>query len=211
MQNQNYINIQGWMINNLELKGNELILYAIIYGFSQDGITKYRGSIWYIMDALKLSNKGVINILKRLEKKKLIKKTKSNTGNLYEAVNKVHSGCEQSSQVSREQSSHNNNKINNNNNAGASSEEEFNQSEYLEEMINSKQKHITIIGGYLKYINFSLPTKAVAQLTVKRWLKDAKFIADYSEEKRNKAIQYVEEKYPKEWNLSTVAKYIGLG
>ena len=34
MENNNYINIQGWMINNLGLKGNALVIYAIIYGFS---------------------------------------------------------------------------------------------------------------------------------------------------------------------------------
>jgi hypothetical protein len=55
MNNENYINILGWMINDLNLKGNELILYAIIYGFSQDGQSEYYGSQRYISKALKVS------------------------------------------------------------------------------------------------------------------------------------------------------------
>lgn len=30
VNNENYVNIQGWMINELNLKSNELIVYAII-------------------------------------------------------------------------------------------------------------------------------------------------------------------------------------
>ena len=30
-----YIVLQGWMISDLKLKGNELVIYACIYGFSQ--------------------------------------------------------------------------------------------------------------------------------------------------------------------------------
>ena len=48
MKNENYITILGWMVNNLELKGNELILFAIIHGFSRDGDTEYYGSQRYI-------------------------------------------------------------------------------------------------------------------------------------------------------------------
>ena len=35
IQNEKYITIQGWMVNELNLKGNSLIIYSIIYGFSQ--------------------------------------------------------------------------------------------------------------------------------------------------------------------------------
>ena len=38
MNADNYINIQGWMRTDLDLKGNELLVYAIIYGFSQTEI-----------------------------------------------------------------------------------------------------------------------------------------------------------------------------
>lgn len=128
MKNENYINIQGWMINELELKGNELILYALIYGFTQDGQNTFKGSISYIREALRLSNRSVVNLIKKLVDKKLIKKTKGSLGNEYQAlVKKVHS--EESSLVKKvhkqpvkkvhlasEKSSHNNNKYNNINN-----------------------------------------------------------------------------------------------
>ena len=33
IKDENFIMIQGWMVNMLNLKGNELLVYAIIYGF----------------------------------------------------------------------------------------------------------------------------------------------------------------------------------
>lgn len=33
IKNENFILIQGWMINNLKLAGNDLLVYAIIYFF----------------------------------------------------------------------------------------------------------------------------------------------------------------------------------
>ena len=35
IKNENYVVIQGWMVNELNLKGNDLMVYAIIYGFTQ--------------------------------------------------------------------------------------------------------------------------------------------------------------------------------
>lgn len=46
----NFIAIQGWMRNQLNLKGNELLIYALIYGFSQDGESRFKGSRKYIAD-----------------------------------------------------------------------------------------------------------------------------------------------------------------
>lgn len=77
IKNNNYIAIQGWMINELELKGNELIIYAIIYGFSQDGEQKFTGTLQYLADATSSSRNGVAKNLKSLcEKGFLIKDEK---------------------------------------------------------------------------------------------------------------------------------------
>ena len=46
----NYILVYGWMVTELGLKGNELFLYAIIYGFSQDGETEFSGSLRYMQE-----------------------------------------------------------------------------------------------------------------------------------------------------------------
>ena len=35
VREDNYFAVQGWMVTELKLKGNALMLYAIIYGFSQ--------------------------------------------------------------------------------------------------------------------------------------------------------------------------------
>jgi len=74
ISNINYITIQGWMISELSLKGNELLVYALIYGFSQDGNTKFEGSLSYIAEWLSASKQTAINVLKSLEEKNLIKK-----------------------------------------------------------------------------------------------------------------------------------------
>lgn len=75
MTNKNYIQIQGWMINDLRLKSNELLIYALIYGFSQDGSSRFTGSLKYICDALCISRNTVISTLKKLTDKNLIEKT----------------------------------------------------------------------------------------------------------------------------------------
>jgi hypothetical protein len=74
--NKNYINIQGWMISELKLSGNELILFALIFGFSQDGQSEFYGSLSYIENFLGISRPTVTSLLKKLVSKKLIKATK---------------------------------------------------------------------------------------------------------------------------------------
>ena len=72
--NENFITIQGWMVNELGLKGNELIVYAIIFGFSQAENQVFNGSLQYISDWLNTSKQTVINTLKHLQEKELIEK-----------------------------------------------------------------------------------------------------------------------------------------
>lgn len=43
-----YVNIQAFMVNKLHLSGNALIIYAVIYGFSQDGGSWFTGSRSYL-------------------------------------------------------------------------------------------------------------------------------------------------------------------
>lgn len=71
----NYINIPGWMITDLGLNGNELLVYAIIYGFSQDGTSKYCGSARYIAESLSLRKGTVLAVLARLVAKGLLEKS----------------------------------------------------------------------------------------------------------------------------------------
>lgn len=78
----NYITIQGWMITELKLSGNELLVYALIYGFSQDGNSKFQGSSSYIAEWLNISNVSVFSILKRLINKGLLKKIEKIVNNV---------------------------------------------------------------------------------------------------------------------------------
>lgn len=50
VKDNNFISIQGWMRTRLNLKGNELLIYALVYGFSQDGRSRFTGSRKYIAE-----------------------------------------------------------------------------------------------------------------------------------------------------------------
>ena len=66
MNKQSYITIQGWMVQDLHLKGNLLLVYAIIYGFSQDGTGEFCGSITYLAEWLNATRQTVMNTLSEL-------------------------------------------------------------------------------------------------------------------------------------------------
>lgn len=72
MTEKNYLTIQGFMRTKLNLKGNELLVYALIYGFSQDGKTWFTGSANYIAEWVGITRQNVMAILKRLVEKELI-------------------------------------------------------------------------------------------------------------------------------------------
>ena len=70
----NYIVIQGWMVTELGLKGSELIVYALIYGFSQAENQVFSGSLQYLADWTNCTKQGVIKTLKSLIEKGYIAK-----------------------------------------------------------------------------------------------------------------------------------------
>ena len=77
VRNDNYFQVQGWMVNQLELKGNELMVYAIIYGFSQIDDQYFTGSLQYLADWTNSTKRGVNKTLISLvEKGLLIKRDK---------------------------------------------------------------------------------------------------------------------------------------
>lgn len=75
MNNNNYCVIFGWMLNELELSGNELLIYAVIYGFSQDGESKYKGGRGWLANTLNVSKPTVDKALKSLREKGYIHRT----------------------------------------------------------------------------------------------------------------------------------------
>lgn len=50
VKNENSFIVHGWMLNELKLSGNSLMVYAIIFGFSQDGESYFTGSRKYLCD-----------------------------------------------------------------------------------------------------------------------------------------------------------------
>lgn len=72
IKDKNYFAVQGWFVNELGLKGNELLVYSIIYGFSQDGESKFKGSRKYLAEWLGVSLPTVDKTLANLIKKELI-------------------------------------------------------------------------------------------------------------------------------------------
>lgn len=77
MNNENYIVIQWWMIKQLKLSWNELLLYALIWGYSQDWESEFKGSLSYIVEALNITKQTVLNIGKTLiDKEYIIKNVK---------------------------------------------------------------------------------------------------------------------------------------
>jgi uncharacterized phage protein (TIGR02220 family) len=76
VKDNNFIAIQGWMRTKLNLKGYELIVYALIYGFSQDENSKFSGTRRYIAEWCGCSLRTVDNTLLSLLAKQLIVKHK---------------------------------------------------------------------------------------------------------------------------------------
>lgn len=74
MTDKSYLTIQSWMVTDLHLKGNELMAYALIWGFSQDGQTCFYGSFQYVMAWLSIDKTTAIRVLQKLEAKGLIRK-----------------------------------------------------------------------------------------------------------------------------------------
>ena len=77
MAKERYITIQEFMVKDLKLKGNELFVYAIIYGFCQDNDSSYYGGTKYIAEWLQISQRTVMSMIQNLINKNLIKQIKA--------------------------------------------------------------------------------------------------------------------------------------
>lgn len=77
-----YIVILPWMREDLDLKGNELLVYALIHGFSQEAQGCFFGSLEYISKACGCSRGTTIGTLKSLQNKGLLKKRELTENNV---------------------------------------------------------------------------------------------------------------------------------
>lgn len=78
LKSEHYITIQEFMVNDLELSGNELIAYALIYGFSQDGESYFKGSLSYVAKWLNCSKATACTILNKLADDGFLEKKEKN-------------------------------------------------------------------------------------------------------------------------------------
>jgi len=126
VKSENYITIQGWMVTELKLKGNELLIYALIFGFTQTTNQNFTGSLQYIADWTNSTKQGVMKCLKNLIEKCLIEKVETyknkvkyceyRTTKFNGVLNKVEQGMQQSLIGGIKQSLPNNISLNNNSN-----------------------------------------------------------------------------------------------
>lgn len=108
VKSENYIVIQGWMITDLHLKGSNLIIYAIIYGFSQGESGKFTGSAQYLADWANVSRRSVMNTLKELCDASLIVKNEIDINGVKMCEYAVSSYPMKKVHTPYEKSSHNN-------------------------------------------------------------------------------------------------------
>lgn len=111
MKNNQFYVVQGWMLNELHLTGNELVCYATIYGFCQDGESVFKGTATYIAECVGCTREYATKLLRKLTENGLVIKIQQEKTNIpaYSinwdllrkftgGVNKVYRECEQSSQ-----------------------------------------------------------------------------------------------------------------
>lgn len=91
----NYIVIQPWMFSNLQLSGNEAIVFAIVYGFSQDGKSWYRGGSYYIEQTTPFTQRTAKTHLWTLEKMGVIEMRKETVNGVERNIYRATPGVEE--------------------------------------------------------------------------------------------------------------------
>lgn len=86
MNKTRYVTILDFMISELHLKGVELILYAIIYGYSQGSYGEYWGGMDDMQHWTQATRRGVQKALEKLAERGLIKKDLKQEGRVRRAV-----------------------------------------------------------------------------------------------------------------------------
>lgn len=223
MKNNNYLVIQGWMINELKLSGNELLTYALIYGFSQDNCSVYSGTQGYIAETLNISKRAVVDILKKLIEKQLIIKIDKEINNIKLCDYKVnltslpmqflHRGYEETSQGGSEETSHHiyNKDIykdnnNNNSNQFENQNDIFITYDYCEKLYNENNFTFDLKEFWLYYKEKAL-FKKDCSVKMYQWQKrqDDKKEKELQEQKQNeiKEQKEIQQDYLVEYDYET--------
>lgn len=86
-----YILIPLWASKNLGLKGNELMVFSYIYGFSQDGRSYCFTPMKEICELLNITPKTIFNCIKSLTEKNLLQKLDLDFSNINSSGYKINS------------------------------------------------------------------------------------------------------------------------
>lgn len=89
MQAESYVVLRPFMVEELGLKGSELVAYALIYGFSQDGESWFTGSAQYVADWCGIARRNAIDVLRRLTDRGLVEKVRTGRGCAYRACRNI--------------------------------------------------------------------------------------------------------------------------
>lgn len=139
--------IKGWMVSELDLKGTELLVYAIIYGFSKDGTKSFNGSRQYLADFTNTSKSAVQRALNTLVNKGIIIKKeiyKYNVKNceykVKEDLEKKYLGEEFNEEMSQEEKQYIEMEKNKNQGLKILSTETFDEEKRRRELLEMKRK-----------------------------------------------------------------------
>ena len=222
LKKESFIVIKPFMVTELKLKGNSLLLYALIHGITVNEGAFY-GSIEYMQTWCNASNRNIIDCLQELTKRGLI--TKKKTGNTVFYIANISNESEESS-LSRvkkvhsqsEESSHNNiyynldEKIDNN----YSSKKESNpfpedpkptkkktQTELTEEYLSSlsSEDFISSRECSQKLVNYlsQLQNSNVPSTHIKTWQKDFAQFAKAQNRPFAEIIQVIDFAFSTDW------------
>lgn len=61
MQTESYVAPRPFTVEELGLKGSEPVAYALIYGFSRDGESRFTGSARYVADRCGMARRNAID------------------------------------------------------------------------------------------------------------------------------------------------------
>ena len=70
--NDFYIHIESWMIKDCKLSSNDLVIFAMIHGYSNGPQGEFVGSLRYIQERLDISKTTVVKAIKNLISKRFI-------------------------------------------------------------------------------------------------------------------------------------------
>ncbi len=74
LKDSDSVTVQGWMVKELGLRGSSLLIYAIIYGCSQNGKDDYHAGYRYLAEFAGIRIDSAMNVTRKLVEAGLLTK-----------------------------------------------------------------------------------------------------------------------------------------